>query len=195
MSETPEKFLSGLTIKGFKSICSLKEFPLKSLNVIIGANGSGKSNFVEFFSIVSAMMRINGLKEYIVGNADDFLMKPSLLSDGSLRFIALATALLQPEPPSIIIIDEPELGLHPHAVAILTELFILASEETQIIVATQSPEFINHFAIEDIIVAKREEGASTFKRLEKKDFSAWLEDDTVGELWTKNIIQAGSTYE
>jgi predicted ATPase len=125
----------------------------------------------------------------------DYPMQPYHLSDGSIRFICLAVALLQPKPPSTIIIDEPELGLHPSAIVILAELIQSASTRTQVIVATQSPALIDQFGVEDIVVVNREKGASSFKRLEEKDFSAWLEDYSVGELWTKNVIAGGPSYE
>lgn len=125
----------------------------------------------------------------------NFPMQPYHLSDGSIRFICLATALLQPNPPSTIIIDEPELGLHPAAIVVLGELIQVASKQTQVIVATQSPALIDQFGIEDTIVVNREDGASTFKRLKEKDFSAWLEDYSVGELWSKNVIAGGPVYE
>ncbi|WP_415519611.1 MAG: AAA family ATPase [Desulfovibrio aminophilus] len=125
----------------------------------------------------------------------DYPMQPYHLSDGSIRFICLATALLQPDPPATIIIDEPELGLHPAAIIVLAELIQVASQQTQVLVATQSPALIDQFAIENIIVANRENGASTFKRLKEKDFSEWLENYSVGELWTKNVIVGGPVYE
>jgi predicted ATPase len=125
----------------------------------------------------------------------DFPMQPYHLSDGSLRFICLATALLQPAPPSTIIIDEPELGLHPAAIVLLAELIQAAATRTQVIVATQSPALIDQFNIEDVVVVNRENGASTFKRLKEEDFSAWLENYSVGELWTKNVISGGPIYE
>jgi len=125
----------------------------------------------------------------------DFPMQPYHLSDGSIRFICLATALLQPNPPSTIIIDEPELGLHPAAISILAELIQVASKRTQIIVATQSPALIDQFDIKDIVVVNRTGGASYFRRLDEKDFSVWLEDYSVGELWTKNVIAGGPVYE
>ncbi len=101
----------------------------------------------------------------------DYPMQPYHLSDGSIRFICLATALLQPNPPATIIIDEPELGLHPAAIAILAELIQVAAKQTQVIVATQSPALIDQFGIEDIVVVNRENGASTFKRLKEQDFT------------------------
>ncbi len=125
----------------------------------------------------------------------DYPMQPYHLSDGSLRFICLSTALLQPTPPSTIIIDEPELGLHPAAISILAELIQNASKRTQVIVATQSPSLIDNFRVEDIIVVNRQDGASTFERLEEKDFNVWLESYSVGELWSKNVISGGPVYE
>jgi predicted ATPase len=361
--------LDKLTIQGFKSILDLNEFELKNLNILIGGNGAGKSNFVEFFRMISAMMKHDGLKEYVAGNADTFLfggpkqtssitvkmafgqngydfelaptqdgfflinnenchyfpapstrnlgsgnfnprlltdkenfgltsvhgpswytynaicswkiyhfhdtsvasgmrryhdkghaealfvdaaniapyllgmqthhpktyqeivnavrlvipffdrfilepnlhenlrldwrqkglndypMRPTQLSDGSIRFICLATALLQPTPPSTIIIDEPELGLHPEAIAILAELIHSAAKRTQLIVSTQSPALIDYFGVEDVIVVNRKDGASTFERLHEKDFSAWLEKYSIGELWSKNVISGGPVHE
>lgn len=363
------KPLDKLTLKGFKSIKKLEDFELRSLNVLVGANGAGKSNFVDFFRMLSAMMKEGGLKEFIAGQADgylfggplttpemkvemvfgpngydftlypnddgffvikderrhyfpkdytrnfgtvafdpellrdkdspgvygkrsaswytyeyinswqiyhfhetgknmgarrycdlnhktklasdasnlpaflhyllhkrneqyqemldavrlaipfldnfileptdderirlmwrqkglnDFPMRPTSLSDGSIRFICLATALLQPFPPSTIIIDEPELGLHPEAIRILGELIRDCSKRTQVILSTQSPLLIDEFEVEDIVVVKRKDGQSTFNRLDRCEFDVWLEDYSVGELWTKNVIQGGTSYE
>jgi predicted ATPase len=125
----------------------------------------------------------------------DFPMQPYHLSDGSIRFICLATALLQPFPPSAIVIDEPELGLHPEAIAILAELIQDAAKRTQIILATQSPNLLNEFSIEDIVIANRKDGQSTLERLNRKDFSSWLDSYSVGDLWTKNVIQGGTNHE
>ena len=361
--------LDRLTIKGFKSIRFLEEFELTNLNILIGGNGAGKSNFVDFFRMISAMMKQDGLKEFIAGNCDSYLfggtkqtknisvklifgqngydfelsptedgfflinneqrhyfprgttrnlgsgnfnpqllvdknssglhfakgassytydaicswkiyhfhdttkeagirryhdmghnevlfgdgyniapflfrlmfnensiykeivdavrlaspffddfilkpdnqekirlnwrqkgmhdypMRPNQLSDGSIRFICLATALLQPEPPATIIIDEPELGLHPSAISILAELIRNAANRTQIIIATQSPALIDNFAVENVVVVNRKDGATTFERLKEKDFTSWLEDYSVGELWSKNVISGGPVYE
>jgi len=123
----------------------------------------------------------------------DYPMQPYHLSDGSIRFICLATALLQPDPPSTIIIDEPELGLHPEAIRILGELIGDAAKRTQIIAATQSPLLLDQFSIEDIVVVNRKEGQSVFERLKRSDFDEWLKDYSVGELWSKNVIQGGTS--
>lgn len=125
----------------------------------------------------------------------DYPMQPYHLSDGSIRFICLATALLQPYLPTTIVIDEPELGLHPEAINVLAELLKLAATRTQVIVATQSPLLLDQFGIEDIIVARRQNGASTFARLKEADYANWLEEYTIGELWTKNVIEGGTVHE
>ncbi len=119
---------------------------------------------------------------------NDYALWPSQLSDGSIRFICLVTALLQPEPPSTIIIDEPELGLHPYAITLLGGLLRSASARMQVIVSTQSVPLLNEFSIDDLIVVEREEDVSVFKRLDEDEFSNWLEDYSVGELWEKNIL-------
>lgn len=118
----------------------------------------------------------------------DYALWPSQLSDGSIRFICLATALLQPDPPSTIIIDEPELGLHPYAITLLGSLMRSASQNMQLIVSTQSVPLLNEFSIDNLVVVEREEGVSVFRRLAEAEFQMWLEDYTVGELWEKNVL-------
>jgi predicted ATPase len=113
---------------------------------------------------------------------------PSQLSDGSIRFICLATVLLQPEPLDIIIIDEPELGLHPYAITLLGSLIRSATEDMQIIISTQSVALVNEFSIEDLVVVESEQGATVFKRLQSEDFQSWLEEYSTGELWEKNVL-------
>ncbi|HAF86539.1 MAG TPA: recombinase RecF [Sphaerochaeta sp.] len=125
----------------------------------------------------------------------DYPMKPQSLSDGTLRFICLATVLLQPKHPDTIIIDEPELGLHPYAIGLLAELMQARSTDTQLIVATQSPALISHFKPEDIIVCDRMEGQSTFTRLNSNSLDVWLEDYSLGELWTKGVLLGGPVHE
>lgn len=125
----------------------------------------------------------------------DYPLKPHHLSDGTLRFICLTTALLQPDPPSTIIIDEPELGLHPYAIEILAELIKATSKKTQLIVSTQSPALVDYFDPEDIIVVNRENGASVFERLSKRDLSSWLEDYSLGDLWRKSVVTGGPAHE
>lgn len=125
----------------------------------------------------------------------DYPMQPYHLSDGSIRFVCLATALLQPDPPASLIIDEPELGMHPEAIRILGELITSAAKQTQLIIATQSPLLLDQFAIEDVVVVNRQEGQSTFDRMKEEEFAVWLQDYSVGELWTKNVIAGGTSHE
>jgi predicted ATPase len=322
-----------LTVEGFKSIRKLDQFELRKLNVLIGANGAGKSNFIEFLRLIHAiakgdwpihvakegggdglffggpkmtpvirvrlrvdtrsygytlepaadgrivMTRLSGdeLKDsdfveawaiyhfhdtsslspmrrdqsiedtaYLRPDAsniaaflrlmreqnppdynlirdtirlvapffDDFLLKQRKngnetkvaldwhqkgsdfpfqawhLSDGTLRFICLATALLQPDPPPTIVIDEPELGLHPHALEVLAGLLQKASQRTQVIVSTQSAPLLSQFEPEDVITVCRKDGASVFGRLDRKDLADWMKDYTLGELWQKNVVEA-----
>ncbi len=115
------------------------------------------------------------------------------LSDGTLRFIALTVLFMQPDLPySLIIIDEPELGLHPFAIAKLAGFIKSAAKKgRQIIIATQSTDLISYFDPEDIITVNQKIGESRFKRLKKENLSAWLEDYTLGELWQRNIITDG----
>ncbi|MCI4625921.1 MAG: AAA family ATPase [Candidatus Magnetoovum sp. WYHC-5] len=125
----------------------------------------------------------------------DYPLKPHHLSDGTIRFICLTTALLQPTLPSTIIIDEPELGLHPYAIDILAELIQATSKKTQLIISTQSPTLIDYFNPQDIIVVDRKDGASVFQRLNENELSLWLEEYSLGELWCKNILTGCPVYE
>lgn len=115
------------------------------------------------------------------------------ISDGTLRFICLAVLLIQPPDstyvPQTIVLDEPELGLHPFAIRILAELLQKAAREKQIVLATQSVSLINHFRPEDLLIVERnEQGASVFKRLKNEDFADWLEDYSLGQLWERNFL-------
>ncbi|MEN6337542.1 MAG: AAA family ATPase [Phycisphaerales bacterium] len=118
----------------------------------------------------------------------DYPFLVTQLSDGTLRFIALTTALLQPDPPSTILLDEPELGLHPYALTLLAELLKKATEKTQVIVSTQSASLLDNFEAEDIVVVERENAASTFKRLSSAELEEWLKNYSLGELWEKNVF-------
>jgi predicted ATPase len=320
-----------ITIEGFKSIRSIKDLPLRPINILVGANGSGKSNFLEAFIFLGAahsgeldsyvaryggadkqlhfgskttqrvgvrLKSINGLdmsanytsavNDELVGNAtwtglesssltfnryrfqdtgensplkktnnlsdnrwlrrlggnlaaylyrlklqhresydqirktvqqvapffDDFQLEPLALnpdtiklewrhkrsdqyfdasdfSDGTLRFIALATLFLQPVElrPSVILVDEPELGLHPFAIGLLASLIKQASIDTQVIVATQSPLLLDYFDPEDILVADRIDGATTIERKKPEPLADWLKEYSLGQLWEKGELE------
>lgn len=128
--------------------------------------------------------------EWIQVGHPDTPLKAHMLSDGSLRFICLATLLLQPVEllPDTILIDEPELGLHPYAIVVLADIIKQVAEEKQLIISTQSVELINEFSPEDIIVADQEDDASVFKRLSREALDSWLEEYTLGELWKQNVF-------
>lgn len=122
-------------------------------------------------------------------NSDQYFGASSL-SDGTIRFIALATLFLQPEQlrPSIILVDEPELGLHPSAITMLASLVKQASVKTQVILSTQSPLLLDHFQPEDVLVADRVDGSTQFARLDPEKLTVWLEDYSLGQLWEKNEL-------
>jgi predicted ATPase len=118
----------------------------------------------------------------------DAYFDASSLSDGTLRFIALSTLFLQPESyrPSVILVDEPELGLHPYAITMLASLIKLAATDTQAIVSTQSALLLDQFEPEDVLVANRVDGGTQFTRLTSEKLNSWLETYSLGQLWEKN---------
>jgi len=120
----------------------------------------------------------------------DAYFDANALSDGTLRFISLATLLMQPQArlPKTILLDEPELGLHPFAITLLASLLQSAAQHTQVIVATQSVTLVNHFNPQDIIVVERGDAQSVFKRLPAQAVESWLEEYGLGDLWEKNIL-------
>lgn len=330
-----------ITIKGFKSIRSIEDFPLRPINLLIGANGSGKSNFLEAFVFLGAAdageidsyvkryggadkllhfgskttqeiyvltesaggysliahyfhttddslagavtkgglwgqwgpngptfnryrfadtgensplkttnelhnnrsltrlggnlaaflyrLKLNHAESYdlvrktvrqVAPFFQDFQLEPlelnrstiklewrhigsdgyfdaSSFSDGTLRFIALATLFLQPAElrPSVILVDEPELGLHPRAIGLLASLIRQAAKETQVIVATQSPLLLDYFDPEDVLVAERVDGATTIERLKPEPLVEWLKEYSLGQLWEKGELSGRSGKE
>jgi predicted ATPase len=123
----------------------------------------------------------------------DYLFSPHQLSDGTLRAMALITLFLQPveDLPAVIILDEPELGLHPRALEIVAGLIRAASLNAQVVVATQSRAFLDHFAPEEIIVVDSDQRSSRFRRLDAESLENWLEHYSIGELWEKNVLGGG----
>lgn len=120
-----------------------------------------------------------------------FPYQPWQLSDGTIRFIALVTALLQPEPPATLVVDEPELGLHPTALQVLAALMHEASQHTQLVVSTQSPLLVDNFEPGDIIVVRRQGNESAFERLAEADLERWLDEFSLGDLMRKNVVETG----
>ena len=120
----------------------------------------------------------------------DEVFNVSQASDGLLRIIALITLLLQPaqDLPDVLILDEPELGLHPSAINVVGGLIAAAATKIQIIAATQSVALVDCFDPEDVVVVERPDRASTFKRLDPASLKEWLEEYSLSELWEKNVI-------
>ena len=127
-----------------------------------------------------------------VQNGAEEVFGPHQLSDGALRFIALTTLLLQPSAsaPMTIILDEPEIGLHPYAISVLAREIRMANQTSQIIVSTQSPLLLNYFTCDDIITAEYdpERQASVLRRHTSDELKEWLNDYSLGELWEKNVL-------
>ena len=120
--------------------------------------------------------------------SDDSYFNAHALSDGTLRFMCLTTLLLQPTQPSVMVIDEPELGLHPAAIAQLAELLRIVARDRQVIVATQSVTLLDQFASEDVVVVERTNDESTFRRLAEDEVRGWVDDYSLGDLWLKNVL-------
>jgi predicted ATPase len=129
-------------------------------------------------------------------NSDQYFDSGSF-SDGTLRFIALATLFLQPKDylPSVILVDEPELGLHPFAIEVLASLIRQAGASTQVIASTQSSLLLDHFDPEDVLVANRVSGGTHIERLARTQLRDWLEDYSLGQLWEKNEFAGRPTPE
>jgi predicted ATPase len=134
-------------------------------------------------NFVMLRWRAAGSAEYVFG--------PHQISDGTLRFIALAALLLQPQDwmPPLVAIDEPELGLHPYAIKILASLLADASERTQVLVATQSAALVDEVRPEDVIVANLDaEGTTSLERLDQEKLADWLKDYSLSQMWESNLF-------
>lgn len=186
-------------------------------NDYLRPDGSNLASFLyrlkETEKYASAYSLIRKTVQRVAPFFDDFLLKPdnlnsdviklawkhkssdkyfgaSALSDGTLRFIALTTLFLQPLElrPSVILVDEPELGLHPAAITLLAGIMRQTSIETQFIASTQSPLLLDHFDPEDVLVANRVDSATTLTRLSSEPLKDWLTDYSLGQLWEKNEL-------
>lgn len=118
----------------------------------------------------------------------DLLYYPHQLSDGTLRYICLSTLLLQPNPASTIIIDEPELGLHPYAIKLLASLLHEAAQRCQLIVSTQASLLLDELTPEQVIVVNHNDGETRLERLNREKLIDWLQEYTLGQLWEKNEL-------
>ncbi|HEY1575201.1 MAG TPA: AAA family ATPase [Pseudonocardiaceae bacterium] len=125
----------------------------------------------------------------------DTVSSADQMSDGTLRFICLVTLLLQPELPAVVVLDEPELGLHPFAIVQLADLLGQAAPRSQVAFATQSVTLLGQFRLDQVIVVERQDGASVFRRPDAALLTEWLTEYSVGELWEKNLLGGRPTRE
>lgn len=146
--------------------------------------------FFEEFRIEPSRLTEGKIRLEWKEKGSDAYFNAHALSDGTLRFICLATLLMQPELPAVVLLDEPELGLHPAAITLLADLLSSTSTRTQILVATQSVTLVNQFTPECVWTVDREDSQSVFRRLSQADMTAWLDHYALGELWEKNILGA-----
>lgn len=128
--------------------------------------------------------------EWFHANDPDTVLGPRQLSDGTLRFLCLTTLLLQPSQmqPDLMLIDEPELGLHPYALSLLAEMLRQASDARQLVISTQSADLVNELTPDDIVVVDRKDGESRFQKLDADHLKEWLEDYALGDMWKMNIF-------
>lgn len=173
---------------------AIREYNEKSYQEIIKTINR-VSPFFQDFILEPERHNQNTIKLKWKHKGTDEYFDASDLSDGTLRFMCLTALLLQPHLPSLILLDEPELGLHPFALNILAAMFRKVSLKTQIICSTQSVTLTDNFDVEDIIVVDRINNQSEFKRLDKDEYKEWLEEYSLGEIWQKNIIGGVPSYD
>jgi len=123
----------------------------------------------------------------------DQVFGPHQLSDGTLRSICLITLFLQPvdSTPDLIIVDEPELGLHPYALNVIASVMKQAAMKTQVMISTQSPGLLDHFDRDDVVIVQKGSNGTSFSRPDPEALEAWLEEYTLGEIWEKNVFGGG----
>jgi predicted ATPase len=146
--------------------------------------------FFQDFQLAPSRLNPSKIRLEWKERGSDTYFNASSLSDGTLRFICLATLLLQPQLPPLILLDEPELGLHPAAIALLADLLSSAASRTQVIVATQSVTLVNQLTPEQVWAVDRTGQQSVFRHLSTADMADWLDDYALGELWEKNLLGA-----
>jgi len=146
--------------------------------------------FFEEFRLAPSKLNESKIRLEWKEQGSDAYFNASSFSDGTLRFICLATLLLQPDLPAVVLLDEPELGLHPAAIALLADLLSSAATRTQVVVATQSVTLVNQFGPESVWTVDRQDSQSVFTHLGRADMSQWLDAYSLGELWEKNVLGA-----
>ena len=144
--------------------------------------------FFDDFNLTPSRLNSEKIRLEWQEKGSDIYFNAHALSDGTLRFICLTTLLQMPDLPAVIVIDEPELGLHPYAISLLAAMLRSAAKRTQVIVSTQSVTLVNQFNPEDVIVVDRVDNQSVFQRLDTAKLKNWLEEYGVGDLWEKNLV-------
>jgi predicted ATPase len=131
-----------------------------------------------------------GLVDIRIEEENGVTIPASRLSDGTLRWLSILCILLHPDPPPLVCIEEPELGLHPDMIQPLAKLLICASERMQLIVTTHSDDLIDEMSAkpESVIVCEKHSGSSVLKRLNQSELSEWLERYSLGQLWRTGEI-------
>jgi predicted ATPase len=149
--------------------------------------------FFEDFVLEPLRLNPRNIALHWRAKGSDYDFGPHQLSDGTLRAVALFTLLLQPEDdlPELIVLDEPELGLHPAALAVLADLLRSTARHSQLLIATQSAALIDHFEAEDVVAVNLRDGCSTFERLNPERLKDWLKEYMLSELWERNVIGGG----
>ena len=135
-------------------------------------------------------VRIEGNTVQVFFQEGDFIVPATRLSDGTLRYLCLLAILCHPEPPPLVCIEEPELGLHPDIMPTIAELLKDASTRTQLIVTTHSDVLIDALSEspEDVIVCEKNEGSSVMRRLDAESLRTWLSEYGLGQLWRRGEI-------
>lgn len=143
-----------------------------------------------FEGITDFSVQVLGGMVQIVIEEDRWTIPASRLSDGTMRWLSLLAILLDPKPPPLVCIEEPELGLHPDLMTPLARLLKDASERMQLIITTHSEALVDAFrhTPEDVLVCERREGSTTMRRLEREKLAEWLEEYSLGQLWSKGIL-------
>ena len=149
--------------------------------------------FFEDFVLEPLRLNPRNIALHWRAKGSEYDLGPHQLSDGTLRAIALFTLLLQPDDdlPALIVLDEPELGLHPAALAVLADLLKSTARHSQLLIATQSTALIDHFEVDDIVTVNLRDGCSTFERLDPERLKDWLAEYALSELWERNVIGGG----
>ncbi len=166
-----------------------REFPSNYRRIVSGVNAVFPE-LKDFFLEPTTETGAGLLLRWRPSSNPSEIFGPAHLSDGSLRMIALVTLFNLPEAmsPWMIILDEPELGLHPAAESYLASLIRSVSANTQVLLSTQSATLVDHFEPSEIVVTEVHDGATTFERLNEEALNVWLQRYTLGEAWRKNVF-------